>query len=574
MSTTTSQSSSGIPTSDESSTDVSHSDSYTTATYSASTVDPPSQLQIEVNHSGFSGISDPSASSTSQTFLASNVATNTTIAKSAFPTVMEESNSETGSSLNESNPPDLQLECDYDVNPTELYRVIENKQWEVLLQLFQSKPSEMKTQASTWVARREPNGKLRWCLLPVHAAVIFQSPACVVEKLLQECPLAAQAKDDQGMLPLHLALRTKTTCWETIKLLMTTYPQAVFVHDRKGRSPLECGIASASTAAAAEQANTTSNTGSNSGGFLIGALTPKSKRSLATTSAGQGEMTATQQMLVFSVMELYKEISIREQLQIAVNKSRQEFETRTGAIQDNHVATLTQLKKGWENQRNDLNRKVQGYRKELQNLKNDFDFQQELLEEKLKTEMDLVGRLSQVTTALESKSRMSPEEIAKVVAEDISSKESTDVKLREAQKETECVKKTNKNLMLMVEKLLDEQKAMKKSLAQLSVDTKAKNDERQHLRDKYFAVHEQSVEMAESYTKNWQERLERTSVEVSDKLDTLLSQTKEQSTPSGAKKSHSNFATHEDSYGEEKKVEDSEIVHARSMMSGGLPIDP
>jgi len=201
-------------------------------------------------------------------------------------------------------------------------------------------------------------------------------------------------------------------------------------------------------------------------------------------------------------------------------------------------------------------------------------FQQELLEEKLKTEMDLVGRLSQVTTALESKSRMSPEEIAKVVAEDISSKESTDVKLREAQKETECVKKTNKNLMLMVEKLLDEQKAMKKSLAQLSVDTKAKNDERQHLLDKYFAVHEQSVEMAESYTKNWQERLERTSVEVSDKLDTLLSQTKEQSTPSGAKKSHSNFATHEDSYGEEKKVEDSEIVHARSMMSGGLPIDP
>eukprot|EP00536_Pseudo-nitzschia_multiseries_P009951 jgi/Psemu1/202116/e_gw1.290.6.1 len=142
-------------------------------------------------------------------------------------------------------------ECDYDVNPTILYQAIEAKQWDYAISLFTNRGSgnssisthgleelEDEEEASaTWVVRKECNGKLRWRLLPLHAAIIFGSPLKLIELLLVDYPLAAQCKDDRGMLPLHLAFRHKAS-WDVIDELLTTYPMAVFVSDRKGRTPL------------------------------------------------------------------------------------------------------------------------------------------------------------------------------------------------------------------------------------------------------------------------------------------------------------------------------------------------
>ena len=213
MSTTTSCSS-AMRSSDESSA----TSEYTSASYS--TVDPPSHLHIKVNDSGVSGFSDPSASSDTQQYHAAAATSRPTISpvleetKSALEMASSSNGapSDTRDSLdadggevinnNSNNPPPspagpvLPLECDYDVNPTELYQAIEAKRWDLLMAFCRKEPARAEKQAATWVTRKEANGKLRWRLLPVHAAVIFQSPASIVEKLLQECPEAAQAKDD------------------------------------------------------------------------------------------------------------------------------------------------------------------------------------------------------------------------------------------------------------------------------------------------------------------------------------------------------------------------------------------
>jgi len=116
---------------------------------------------------------------------------------------------------------------------SQLYSLIQSKKWDEALQQVASAPHE----ATIWVYRKERDGKIRWRLLPLHAAIIFKAPEKVVESLLLSNPLGAQSKDDQGMLPLHLAFRNK--CSEVIvTLLLMAYPKSVEVGDRKSRLPL------------------------------------------------------------------------------------------------------------------------------------------------------------------------------------------------------------------------------------------------------------------------------------------------------------------------------------------------
>jgi hypothetical protein len=71
-------------------------------------------------------------------------------------------------------PPPPPLECDYDVRPTDLYKRIQAKQWDRVLELLEddgesggdsqggggaSRAAERA--ARTWVVRKEPNGQLR-----------------------------------------------------------------------------------------------------------------------------------------------------------------------------------------------------------------------------------------------------------------------------------------------------------------------------------------------------------------------------------------------------------------------------
>lgn len=133
------------------------------------------------------------------------------------------------------------LECDYDVDPTALYGTLQGRQWDESIKRCKDHDEE----ARTWVSRKEKNGKLRWRLLPLHAAVIFKAPDDVIGALLVAYPRGAECKDDQGMLPLHLAFRNGSD-ESVINLLLAAYPKSAEVTDRKGRVPLALAQPSAS----------------------------------------------------------------------------------------------------------------------------------------------------------------------------------------------------------------------------------------------------------------------------------------------------------------------------------------
>jgi hypothetical protein len=131
-------------------------------------------------------------------------------------------------------------ERDFDKNPTVLYALVQKKIWKEAVERAKVRPDE----ASIWVSRREKDGKLRWRLLPLHAAIVFKASEDVIESLLTAYPKGAETKDDQGMLPLHLAFRNGGS-EAVVNLLLTAYPQSVEIPDRKGRKPLALAQAAA-----------------------------------------------------------------------------------------------------------------------------------------------------------------------------------------------------------------------------------------------------------------------------------------------------------------------------------------
>lgn len=97
-------------------------------------------------------------------------------------------------------------ECDFDVNPTALFRALYGKQWEAAEILVKMQPKE----AGTWISRRQMDEELgvhvlRWRLLPIHCAIIYDAPESLLEQLMDAYPAGALATDDQGMLPHQLA---------------------------------------------------------------------------------------------------------------------------------------------------------------------------------------------------------------------------------------------------------------------------------------------------------------------------------------------------------------------------------
>ena len=133
------------------------------------------------------------------------------------------------------------IERDFDTDPTDLYVALQNKRWKETVDIARVAPEE----ARIWVSRKEKDGRMRWRLLPIHAAIVFKAPEEVIEALLAAYPKGAQSKDDQGMLPLHLAFRTGSS-EGVVKLLLVAFPQSIDVQDRKGRIPLVLAQASTS----------------------------------------------------------------------------------------------------------------------------------------------------------------------------------------------------------------------------------------------------------------------------------------------------------------------------------------
>lgn len=150
-----------------------------------------------------------------------------------------QSNLYTSTTINQSRIEDTYGEpsCDYDSGATVLYELLESSSWEKARSRCRSHPEEVRT----WIVRKDRSLQVRWKLLPLHAAIIFQAPNFIVSALLEKFPAAASRKDDQGMLPLHLAFRHKQDDEDLLEILLAQYPMAVMIKDRRDRVPLEHG---------------------------------------------------------------------------------------------------------------------------------------------------------------------------------------------------------------------------------------------------------------------------------------------------------------------------------------------
>jgi hypothetical protein len=144
------------------------------------------------------------------------------------------------------------LECDYETQVTKLYHAIEERQWEEVLyfletgnwystsvfSVFTEQGDGPSVQAKTWVTALDEDGNVRWCQLPLHAAVTFLAPFAVISKLIEVYPKSIRCADDQDMLPLHYAFRFGAED-DVLVHLLDKFPQAVGKKAVKDRLPLD-----------------------------------------------------------------------------------------------------------------------------------------------------------------------------------------------------------------------------------------------------------------------------------------------------------------------------------------------
>lgn len=94
----------------------------------------------------------------------------------------------------------MYTESNYDGEVTTLFRCLESKQWDEALLVCEKCAEE----SSIWIYRIGKTGKLRWKMLPIHAAVIFEATSDVLEAIINAYPEGLKQADDQGMLPVSL----------------------------------------------------------------------------------------------------------------------------------------------------------------------------------------------------------------------------------------------------------------------------------------------------------------------------------------------------------------------------------
>ena len=151
--------------------------------------------------------------------------------------------------------PSSSKEVDYYLNPTELFRWINYRRWDGARSRAQSHPDE----CCTWiVSRHNTDGRILWRHLPLHlicmqkeaaqgvldesdvqSVVASRQMEQLMDVLLDAYPEGASSPDDQGMLPLHLLLSKAEgePNDRVINLLLSSFPNAVDIRDKFGRTP-------------------------------------------------------------------------------------------------------------------------------------------------------------------------------------------------------------------------------------------------------------------------------------------------------------------------------------------------
>eukprot|EP00536_Pseudo-nitzschia_multiseries_P004077 jgi/Psemu1/302342/fgenesh1_kg.66_\ len=147
------------------------------------------------------------------------------------------------------------LECDYDTTCTKLYKMIEGKQWEEIIYFLETGkwyfdttfltsiffgpgPDSRFIESRTWVTALDEIGNVRWCQLPIHAAITFQAPFDVITRLVEVYPESIRCADDQDMLPLHYAFRFGSED-SVLAHILEEFPQALKKKALRDRLPLD-----------------------------------------------------------------------------------------------------------------------------------------------------------------------------------------------------------------------------------------------------------------------------------------------------------------------------------------------
>lgn len=138
-----------------------------------------------------------------------------------------------------------ETECDFDKGPTNIWMLVEDRDWNGVIYQAKHFPKEARTFVFRSDATATSNNHLRWRMLPLHAAVLGDAPTSVLQSLLRAYRAGARATDDQGMLPIHLAIK-KHADPERINVLLATFPECVDVKNNLGLRPIDMAKISSS----------------------------------------------------------------------------------------------------------------------------------------------------------------------------------------------------------------------------------------------------------------------------------------------------------------------------------------
>ena len=271
-----------------------------------------------------------------------------------------------------------ELVCDYDSSATALYELLESSLWDEARNRCRTHPAE----ARTWIVRRDKSHKVRWKLLPLHAAIIFQSPNAVVSALLEQYPQAASCPDDQGMLPLHLAFRHKQDDEDLLELLLVQYPKAVLLKDKRQRVPLEHGRDSKFSAKLMWLYADATVIGSGGGG-----------------NQNKDEDQATAQTSLNTSLRADMEKELRREHDREVEQIRREYEVKIQALEEKTAYETQHIKVVVDDEKQTL---VERHNEEVAELK---DLLNQQAERETNVINELQGQVDELQTALENSAR-------------------------------------------------------------------------------------------------------------------------------------------------------------------------
>jgi len=124
-------------------------------------------------------------------------------------------------------------------SPTELYSLIEAKEWDAAVKRLLEAPGE----ASIWVGSciKKENVKL----LPLHVACMTRAPLLLVAVLSQTYPAALQKTAILGKLPIHFACE-KRADHRVVSLLLHSWPDSYLVKDSQENTCVQSALLSQS----------------------------------------------------------------------------------------------------------------------------------------------------------------------------------------------------------------------------------------------------------------------------------------------------------------------------------------